>query len=246
MLTLFLHAALASELDTSRAAGAGAGAPSGVQAAAPGTLSSLDFINASDRAEVVLGLGDASAPTAAQRGQVVTVSLPGVTVPAAHRRPLDTSFFAAPVLGIQAGGAAGAGVVQVTVRQGAAWELVEGEPGFWRLVVRYGEHGVAYSGQTVVTRSDDSAAAALEAALAPGSGGAGARINLDLVDADVHNVLRLIAEVADVNIVTDDSVSGSVTLRLVDVPWQDALQAVLASKGLAATWLDDAVVVGAR
>jgi type IV pilus assembly protein PilQ len=60
----------------------------------------------------------------------------------------------------------------------------------------------------------------------------GRRIDLDLKDADVHNVLRLLADVGQVNIVTADNVSGNVTIRMRNVPWDQALDVVLQSKGL--------------
>ncbi len=60
----------------------------------------------------------------------------------------------------------------------------------------------------------------------------GRRIDLDLKDADIHNVLRLLAEVGRVNIVVADNVSGSVTIRMRNVPWDQALDVVLQSKGL--------------
>jgi type IV pilus assembly protein PilQ len=61
---------------------------------------------------------------------------------------------------------------------------------------------------------------------------AGRRIDLDLKDADIHNVLRLLADVGQVNIVTADNVQGSVTIRMRNVPWDQALDVVLQSKGL--------------
>lgn len=60
----------------------------------------------------------------------------------------------------------------------------------------------------------------------------GRRIDLDLKDADIHDVLRLIADVGRVNIVTADNVTGSVTIRLRNVPWDQALETVLQAKGL--------------
>jgi type IV pilus assembly protein PilQ len=60
----------------------------------------------------------------------------------------------------------------------------------------------------------------------------GRRIDLDLKDADVHNVLRLLADVGQVNIITADNVSGTVTIRMRNVPWDQALDVVLQSKGL--------------
>ena len=60
----------------------------------------------------------------------------------------------------------------------------------------------------------------------------GRRIDLDLKDADIHNILRLLADVGRVNIVTADDVSGSVTIRMRNVPWDQALDVVLQAKGL--------------
>ncbi len=61
----------------------------------------------------------------------------------------------------------------------------------------------------------------------------GRRINLDLVDADIHAVFRLISHVSRLNIVSGDDVQGSVTVRLIDVPWDQALAVILQAKGLA-------------
>ncbi len=60
----------------------------------------------------------------------------------------------------------------------------------------------------------------------------GRRIDLDLKDADIHNVLRLLADVGRVNIITADNVRGSVTIRMRNVPWDQALDVVLQSKKL--------------
>jgi len=55
----------------------------------------------------------------------------------------------------------------------------------------------------------------------------GQHVSLDLKDADVHNVLRLLAEVSKLNIVATDDVHGKVTLRLFDLPWDQALDIIL-------------------
>ena len=60
----------------------------------------------------------------------------------------------------------------------------------------------------------------------------GRRISLDLKDAEIHNVLRLLADVAKLNIVASDDVSGTVTLKLRNVPWDQALDIILQSKAL--------------
>jgi type IV pilus assembly protein PilQ len=60
----------------------------------------------------------------------------------------------------------------------------------------------------------------------------GSRISMDFVDADIRNVLRLIGEVAGINMVTGSEVSGSITIRLIDVPWDQALDVILKAKNL--------------
>ena len=60
----------------------------------------------------------------------------------------------------------------------------------------------------------------------------GRRLSMDFVDADIRNVLRLIGEVSGLNIVAGDDVQGKVTVRLVDVPWDQALDVILKTRGL--------------
>jgi type IV pilus assembly protein PilQ len=60
----------------------------------------------------------------------------------------------------------------------------------------------------------------------------GRKVSLDFKDADIKNILRLIAEVSNLNIIAGDDVQGKITMRLVDVPWDQALDVVLQSKAL--------------
>ena len=60
----------------------------------------------------------------------------------------------------------------------------------------------------------------------------GRRIDLDFKGADIHNILRLLADVGQVNVVVADDVRGDVTIKMRDVPWDQALDIVLRSKGL--------------
>ena len=57
-------------------------------------------------------------------------------------------------------------------------------------------------------------------------------ISLDLKDADLKDVLRTFATLARVNIAIDPEVKGSVTVRLIDVPWDQALDVILRINGL--------------
>ncbi len=62
----------------------------------------------------------------------------------------------------------------------------------------------------------------------------GRAVSLDLQDADVHGVLRLLADVGGVDVAVGDEVKGKVTVRLQRVPWEQALDAVLRLRGLEA------------
>ncbi len=81
-------------------------------------------------------------------------------------------------------------------------------------------------------------AAVLSAADASGaktlgtSGYSGQKISLDFQDAEVSNVLRLIADVSGLNMVVGEEVKGKVTLKLFNVPWDQSLDIILKSKGL--------------
>jgi type IV pilus assembly protein PilQ len=60
----------------------------------------------------------------------------------------------------------------------------------------------------------------------------GPRIFLDVQDADIKSVLRLLAEQGNVSIVSGDDVKGTLTLHIKDVPWEQALETILDLKGL--------------
>lgn len=64
------------------------------------------------------------------------------------------------------------------------------------------------------------------AATAPSAGGPG-RLSMDFRDADINNLLRIIAEVSGMNVVAGSDVTGKVTVRLINVEWQQALDVIL-------------------
>jgi len=70
-----------------------------------------------------------------------------------------------------------------------------------------------------------------------------APVDLDVKDADVHDVLRLLADAAHINLVVSDEVSGKVTLRLKRVAWDQAACAVAGVQRLAMTLEDNILLV---
>jgi len=68
--------------------------------------------------------------------------------------------------------------------------------------------------------------------LTPGAGFNGEKLSLNFQSIEVRSLLQVIADFTNFNVVTSDTVTGSVTLRLKDVPWDQALEIILQAKGL--------------
>ena len=85
------------------------------------------------------------------------------------------------------------------------------------------------------------------APVAPGQAQApvytGIKVSLDFRNADIHDVLRILAEVSGLNIIATDDVKARVTLGLVEVPWDQALDVLLQANGLEKTQLGNVLTV---
>ena len=67
---------------------------------------------------------------------------------------------------------------------------------------------------------------------------------MNFQDIDVRSVLQLLADTSGQNIVVSDSVTGNLTLRLQNVPWDQALDIVLRTKGLDKRRQDNVIIIG--
>lgn len=74
----------------------------------------------------------------------------------------------------------------------------------------------------------------------------GRRISLDLQDADLVNVLRLFGELANLNMVLSPDVKGKVTVRLVNIPWDQAMEIILKMNGLGFVIEDNILRIGSQ
>jgi len=83
--------------------------------------------------------------------------------------------------------------------------------------------GAPASPEALPVAAAEAPAAAPAPPATPGSG----RLSMDFKDADINNLLRIIAEVSGMNVVAGDDVRGKVTVRLVNVEWQQALDVIL-------------------
>ena len=91
------------------------------------------------------------------------------------------------------------------------------------------QHDILQQGNTILLRIKPAETQGTEGAK---SAYAGEKISMDFKDIDIQNALRLLAEMHHLNILTSDSVNGTLTMRLVEVPWDQALDMILEAKGL--------------
>jgi type IV pilus assembly protein PilQ len=146
-----------------------------------------------------------------QQGQNLVVDFLKSSLPEGLRRRLDVSDFGTPVQTVtttQVGDR-----VRVTIEPKGVWE-----------------HSAYQSDNQFVVEvrqvKQDSSK------LTQGPGYAGEKLSLNFQNIEVRSLLQVIADFTNFNVVTSDSVTGSVTLRLKDVPWDQALDIVLQAKGL--------------
>ncbi|WP_459941011.1 type IV pilus secretin PilQ [Deferrisoma palaeochoriense] len=169
----------------------------------------------------------------------IVVDLPSTALPKRFTRALDTSAFPGAVKLVAAYPRGRDTRLVVDLRKPAPFRIERDETHL-NLLVAGGsaeprEAGVAAvkkeKDQVVLVEGEGSAAAA-GTSTPKGPVYTGRRLSMDFVDADIRNVLRLIGEVSGLNVVAGDDVQGKVTVRLVDVPWDQALDVILKTRGL--------------
>lgn len=146
-----------------------------------------------------------------QEGTGLVVEFLKSTLPEGLRRRLDVTDFGTPVRTV------------TTTQNGDRVRMVVASTGNW-------EHSAYQSDNQFVLevreqRIDPSK-------LTQGPGYSGEKLSLNFQNIEVRALLQVIADFTNFNVVTSDSVSGSVTLRLRDVPWDQALDIIMQAKGL--------------
>ncbi|WP_369943418.1 type IV pilus secretin PilQ [Xanthomonas medicagonis] len=205
------------------APGPAAAAP---QAAAKLTVSKIDFKRGDgDAGRLILQFSGAGAsPDLRTQGNSVVVDVGNAALPAELQRPLNVTDFATPVQRIDAKPYAGG--AQLVLSTNGAFESLAYQSGN-EYVVEISPRAAAPAVGAVTTATVSQAAAQVAA-----RGYSGRPVTFNFQDVPVRTVLQLIAEESNLNIVASDTVQGSVTLRLVNVPWDQALDIVLRAKGL--------------
>lgn len=189
-------------------------APTPVAGAERPAVRNVDFRRGEDLAgRVVVDLSTAnSAINIAQQGQNLVVDFVGATLPQSLRRRYDVSDFGTPVQAMRA------------TDNGTGARLIIEPRGNWQ----YSSYqtDTQFVVEVRPTKEDPNK-------LIAGPGYRGERLSLNFQNIDVRSLLQVFADFTNLNIVTSDSVTGTLSLRLKDVPWDQALQIVLDSKGLA-------------
>jgi len=160
-----------------------------------------------------------------QQGQTLVVEFMNTTLPEGLRRKLDVADFGTPIKTI------------TTFESGDRVRMVIEPQGQW-------VHSAYQSDEQFVV--EVKAVKVDPTKLTQGVGYSGEKLTLDFQSVDIRQLLQVIANFTDFNIVTSDSVSGSVTLRLKEVPWDQALDVILQSKGLGMVKKDNVIWVAPK
>jgi type IV pilus assembly protein PilQ len=147
-----------------------------------------------------------------QQGQSLVVEFMKSSLPEGMRRRLDVADFGTPVKSV------------TTTQSGDRVRMVIEPSGQW-------EHSAYQSDEQFVVELKEIKVDPKK--LTQGVGYAGQKLSLNFQSIEVRSLLQVIADFTNFNIVTSDSVVGTVTLRLQDVPWDQALDIILQAKSLA-------------
>lgn len=146
-----------------------------------------------------------------QQGKTVVVEFLKTALPEGLRRRLDVADFGTPIQAV------------TTSQTGDKVRMVVEPTGLW-------EHSAYQSDNQFVLEvrplKEDTSK------LTQGSGYNGEKLSLNFQNIEIRSLLQVIADFTNFNVVTSDTVTGSVTLRLKDVPWDQALDIILQAKGL--------------
>jgi len=179
----------------------------------PQSLREVDFRRGSDGAgRVIVELpSNQVGVDIRQQGQTLVVEFLRSSLPDALRRRLDVTDFGTPVQSI------------TTTQVGDRVRMVVEPRGTW-------EHSAYQSDNQFVLEVRAQKVDANK--LVQGAGYAGEKLSLNFQNIEVRALLQVIADFTNFNVVTSDTVTGNVTLRLKDVPWDQALDIILQAKNL--------------
>ncbi len=176
-------------------------------------LKDIDFRRGTDSAgRIVVDLANNQVGVdIRQQGQTLVVEFLKTALPEGLRRRLDVADFGTPIQTV------------TTFQTGDKVRMVVEPRGAW-------EHSAYQSDNQFVLEVRQQKVDANK--LTQGPGYAGEKLSLNFQNIEIRSLLQVIADFTNFNIVTSDTVTGAVTLRLKDVPWDQALDIILQAKAL--------------
>jgi len=178
-------------------------------------IEGIDFRRGEDdSARIIVELSDETTPVDVNReGGRIVVDFLGASVPDRLERRLDVTDFATP-----------AQFIETRARNGDTRIAIEAEGDYDQIAYQ--------ADDTFTVELQPISEAEQERRAREEPEYTGERLSLNFQDIEVRSVLQLIADFTGLNIVVSDSVSGNITLRLQNVPWDQALDIILRTKGL--------------
>jgi type IV pilus assembly protein PilQ len=209
----------AAKQSTMARAGSGEGA-----AAVERSIRTIDFRRGADgTGRVIVQLTDPRTPVnVRQEGNQVVVDFAGTLMPKNLMRRYDVMDFATPVQTVDALRVEGSSRLVITA-QGDFEQLAYQSDNQYTIEIKPSLKRANADEKKEYT---------------------GERLTLNFQDIDVRSVLQLLADTSGQNIVVSDSVTGNLTLRLQNVPWDQALDIVLRTKGLDKRRQDNVIIIG--
>jgi type IV pilus assembly protein PilQ len=176
-------------------------------------LRDIDFRRGTDSTgRVVVSLPSAQVGVdIRQQGKNLVVEFLRSTLPETLRRRLDVTDFGTPVRTV------------TTFQSGDRVRMVVEPTGAWEHSAYQSDNQFVLEVRPIKVDPDK---------LTQGPGFSGEKLSLNFQNIEVRALLQVIADFTNFNVVTSDTVTGTVTLRLKDVPWDQALDIILQSKGL--------------
>jgi type IV pilus assembly protein PilQ len=187
-------------------------------------IRTIDFRRGSDgTGRVIVQLTDPRTPVnVRQEGNQIVVDFAGTVMPKNLMRRYDVMDFATPVQTVDAVRVEGSSRLVISA-QGDFEQLAYQSDNQYTVEIKPSLKRTAQEEKREYT---------------------GERLTLNFQDIDVRSVLQLLADTSGQNIVVSDSVNGNLTLRLQNVPWDQALDIVLRTKGLDKRRQDNVIIIG--
>lgn len=178
-------------------------------------ITNVDFTRGKNgEGRIVVDLADANTGiNIKQKGKQIIVDFVDTDVPAELQRRLNVINFNTPVLYVD------------TMKQGGNGRMIIEPKGNWEQSAYQADNKFIIDVKPVIEDPNK---------LVQGtkSGYAGEKLSLNFQNIEVRKVLQVIADFTGLNIVASDTVTGNLTLRLKDVPWDQALDIIMQNKGL--------------